>query len=415
MKVSLHKSGQFKKMIGGELFYLGKDEADAIRRAAEIKTLHLSVGKTWGQISLPQAKALAAGQQIQQVPQVAPQVPQIAPQPQIGHAPQQDTPIVKTTLKALLGLYRDYVETSKEWENKSEKYRVNEALRATKLVPMLNGLGSTRLDGIQREQIVEIVAHIASRPSNYSRKYTVDLIDTLKRCLEWGDYSTSINWYVPRGFDKAFKIGRKSIAITDADRLAAAEKHKTFNDEELRELWAKARNNQRELYFLLGLNCGFTQSEISSLMAGEVDLDNSRIKRIRPKSGLTILGEWKLWPLTRQRLQRYMRGKEYADTDIVFTTKHGNPIVHGKTDGVRLTWDRWTKKIELRKGLSFKNLRKTGSQWVKNAGGSDMSELYLAHTDKSTGRFYNDGDYKRLSQILDDLWPTVSKLLWETD
>ena len=51
--------------------------------------------------------------------------------------------------------------------------------------------------------------------------------------------------------------------------------------------------------------------------------------------------------------------------------------------------------------MSFKHLRKTASQFVRDIAGKELSEAFLCHSDRTTGRHYNKfSDWSTLTDTL---------------
>jgi len=54
------------------------------------------------------------------------------------------------------------------------------------------------------------------------------------------------------------------------------------------------------------------------------------------------------------------------------------------------------------RGMSFKHLRKTASQLVRDVAGKELSEAFLCHSDRTTGRHYNKfSDWSTMADALD--------------
>ena len=53
-------------------------------------------------------------------------------------------------------------------------------------------------------------------------------------------------------------------------------------------------------------------------------------------------------------------------------------------------------------GMSFKHLRKTASQLVRDVAGKELSDAFLCHSDRTTGRHYNKfADWSAMADALD--------------
>jgi len=118
---------------------------------------------------------------------------------------------------------------------------------------------------------------------------------------------------------------------------------------------------------LLGLNCGFGQSDCANLPLSAVDLRAGRIDFPRPKTG--IERRCPLWPETVEALRKAIEGRpaplDKADEGLVFVTTFGRRWVRedekGKhIDAVRQEFDKVLNALGIkRKGLGFYALRHT--------------------------------------------------------
>lgn len=405
MKVTLHKpSGQYRKMVGGELFYLGTEEKRAKTRAGFIVSLYLQGGKQWLPPYLLQAKQVAAGVPLMVAKAQADTEPERA---SVAVVAEPD-PFQDLTLSDVLSLYREHVEDSVQWQAKGQQHKTNELSRIKGCATILEKFGSVKVAKLDKKILPEMTYHIAGRPTDFSVDYSIHLINVLNRALNWLDHESDIPWNKPSGFEQAFTSAKSSIRLRTEDRVRIV-RDKTMPLELLKKIWDETKNDQRKLYYLLGLNCGFAQGELSSLSIGEINLGAKNypyIERLRKKT--LVQGKWKLWPETAKLLKTHLeaRGTKEA-TAKVFQTKNGNNLVWINENGSRIdtvinAWRRWTSNITLPDGISFKSFRKTGSQWVRDLGGQEMSELYLSHTDKTTGKHYNKGDAEKLAAILDE-------------
>src|SRR5205823_1337246 len=114
------------------------------------------------------------------------------------------------------------------------------------------------------------------------------------------------------------------------------------------------------------------------------------------ETGLT-LKQWR-----KERIAERKRWEEYNakidPAESVFTTDDGNSLLttspNGhRNDAVKLVWARWSAAAGVNR-LSWKHMRKTGSQLVRRAAtdlgmsGDYMSELFLAHQAPIMSRHY---------------------------
>jgi len=205
-------------------------------------------------------------------------------------------------------------------------------------------------------------------------------IDTLPRCL--------------RGYAK--------IQLPQPDPRA-------FTQEEVQRLCENA-SGRTKLFILLAINCGYTQSDISSLTHDMIQWDVGIIDRSRSKTKQPQVH--KLWPSTLRLLREHVT--DGSGSDLCFVGQKGNPLLHefirenGKpyrVDSIRLAFDRTKKVCKLQDGRGFKTLRKTGATEIEKANQERpwVSSLYLGHSEKSAKKHYTPQFYDVLHQETDKL------------
>ncbi|MCI0463264.1 MAG: site-specific integrase [Gemmataceae bacterium] len=145
-------------------------------------------------------------------------------------------------------------------------------------------------------------------------------------------------------------------------RLHRAEQGpKLFTAEEIRKL-IDAAGTPMKAMLLLGINCGFGNSDCGNLPLASLDLERGWIDFPRPKTG--IPRRCPLWPETmtalREALAKRPESKDAADAGLVFITKRGlswakdtsdNPVTKETAKLLRAL------RINGRKGLGFYTLR----------------------------------------------------------
>jgi integrase len=117
-------------------------------------------------------------------------------------------------------------------------------------------------------------------------------------------------------------------------RLARAEKGpKMFEADELRQILDVASPGMKAM-ILLGINCGFGNSDIAKLSLKAVDPDKGWIDYPRPKTG--VARRCPLWPETIGALKEWLAvrptPKGEADPGLLFVTKYGNAWDKGNGD-----------------------------------------------------------------------------------
>jgi len=246
-----------------------------------------------------------------------------------------------------------------------------------KTITRLRGL--LPLSSLDCLALSSMVAQLRSQPDAHN------IIRTTKAFLRWADDMDL--WDAPRKFERIFTLARKTSTPV---------KISVFTIEQLTQMYSNADQRIR-LWILLGLNCGFANMEVATLLQSEVNITNGYIERARQKTGIS--GKWKLWEETHKALKPYCN---VGSDEPVFKTDNGNPLVwfnkkHIRTDSLSQCWKRFM--IRSNAALSFKYLRKTGATMIRSIDGIEVSETYLAHADKGIARFYSIPDGKRLGSV----------------
>ncbi|MAT13773.1 MAG: hypothetical protein CMJ46_00700 [Planctomyces sp.] len=151
---------------------------------------------------------------------------------------------------------------------------------------------------------------------------------------------------------------------------------------------------------LLGINCGFGQSDLSSLPKAAIDLESGFIDYPRPKTA--IPRRCPLWPKTIEALKVAMEKrpepKNPADANLCFLTRKGEPwvkISQGEkkawTDSLGLRFGRLLRKIHLKRpGLNFYALRHT----FETIAGESIDQVavnsIMGHVDNSMSAAYRE-------------------------
>jgi integrase len=123
--------------------------------------------------------------------------------------------------------------------------------------------------------------------------------------------------------EKAVKFGKQFAKPgKKTQRLHRAQNGpRMFEAHELRTILARAKPQMRAM-ILLGINCGFGNSDVSALPQRAVNLETGWIDFPRPKTG--IPRRCPLWPETvtaiREALARRVAPKDPADEGLVFLT-----------------------------------------------------------------------------------------------
>ena len=171
---------------------------------------------------------------------------------------------------------------------------------------------------------------------------------------------------------------------------------------------------------LLGVNCGFGNTDVSSLPKTAIDLNGGWIDYARIKTG--IEHRCPLWPETvealRETIEQRPVPKDSDDDDHVFLTAYGNRWVKvsgGKkqawVDAVGLQFGKLLREWDLKRpGLNFYALRHT----FETIGGESKDQVavnaIMGHIDDSMAGVYRVWiSDERLRAVVE----CVREWLWE--
>ena len=174
---------------------------------------------------------------------------------------------------------------------------------------------------------------------------------------------------------------------------------------------------------LLGVNCGFGNSDCASLTERVVDLESGWIDFPRPKTG--IPRRCKLWPETVSAITAALDTRpapyDRADAGLCFLTSHGRPLVwhslkdrkHSQTNNLTTAFGKVLKKHNLQKsGLGFYSLRRTFETVAGATKDQVAVDLIMGHADDSMAGIYRQGiEDSRLVAVTDHVraWAIPAK------
>ena len=199
-----------------------------------------------------------------------------------------------------------------------------------------------------------------------------------------------------------------------------------FEADDLRKL-IDAAGVPLKAMILLGINCGFGQSDVANLPSSALDLDRGWLNFPRVK---TAIGRRvPLWPETvaaiRDALDKRPEPADYEACGLVFVTKYGRKWVRLKaqkdadgkdkagvvTDSVRLEFGKLLAAAGLkRKGLGFYALRHSFRTVADRSKDQPAVDHVMGHVNDSMAAVYRDRiDDDRLEAVVNVvrswLWP----------
>lgn len=185
-----------------------------------------------------------------------------------------------------------------------------------------------------------------------------------------------------------------------------------FSAEEIRKLIAYA-NPRMKAMILLGINCGFGNSDISEIQKSNLDLDGGWVNFPRPKT--EIYRRCHLWLETIAALRTAIATRpntsSRSDAGCVFLTLHGNRYVRefekvgddglitkvSQSNEVGVEFDRLfdtAKKVrsgvKKRSGISFYSLRHSHRTAADGAKDQVAANAIMGHVDPSMAAVYRE-------------------------
>jgi integrase len=375
---------------GGKLmpcrFWLGTDKPKATATALQIESLWVGLDAPyWNVEAFKAAEAIRIGAMVKDAPQSLPSPPLPLPT-------QRATAVL--TVMGLIDRFRKAYLTDARRSEPSKNSMVGR-LKTLERSPIV-GLP---LERVGAEQLAAVVGYWLARPPCGKAKRAISefsarmIVKTARAVFDWADAMGL--WQAPRRFDRLFRLPKVKTAPMAI---------KTFSVDELARLFKRAKG-QMPLLILLALNCGFCSAELATLRKDECDLKSATVKRARQKTA--VVQQWKLWPETVKALKANMA----CNGDLALL-HDGLPIVrfnanHRRLDPIPKLWAEVMEQANGDGGLpiegSFKTLRKTGATMMRAIGGIEVSELYLAHSEKSMARFYSTPSVDALTDALTNM------------
>ncbi|MGN6726114.1 MAG: hypothetical protein ACTHLZ_09365 [Tepidisphaeraceae bacterium] len=202
-------------------------------------------------------------------------------------------------------------------------------------------------------------------------------VKTARRFLRWLDRSDEFDWEMPRHGLDYLKVNLQRIE-TDEETANKRYGVKVFSLEQLVTIYRFATDFERVL-LLLGLNAAMAQAEVATLRWDEIEGDPLTIKRVRRKS--RVYGEFELWPETKAALI-WWRQLRPAVSPLVMITSTGAAYTRQRISNA---WIKVCRRIERETDcrptwwLSFKFLRKTAAQLVRNVSDGEVAGVFLSH------------------------------------
>ena len=468
----------FFRYLGGKRFRLGQDERTAKIASAKLESLFARVGDWTDPIAPMIASAIARGeQQMTLAPnpemvgaesyvhwveryatayadliRIVPTHPTTYEQGrqeimsarteairrvEIAH-PRPTT--VSPASQRLHPAIDDYCEHVRQRKDTSGWIRVKvgqaERLKVHEDIP-LSEMTLTKMDGM--------LTYWANRPPVKDRDKPISALTARNQMKElrdfwrWLNRADNYSWHRPDGWDE---LKPRIVRFPSDGRARTAVHVDTFTLAELVTLYRHATPLVRT-FILLGLNCGFSIAEISTLSVDELHLHrchpnanllgitstdtDSWIMRIRHKSG--VYGEWRLWSHTARMMQWALNRRREIGTkgNTLLPTDNGTAFnaptrTGNKSSRIPNLWNNLYRTAhketpDLHK-LPFKFLRKTAANMIRQQSDGEVSGVFLCHgkpvKEDGLSDAYSNRPFARLftaiarvGELLQPLWDAV--------
>lgn len=148
--------------------------------------------------------------------------------------------------------------------------------------------------------------------------------------------------------------------------------------DQIRQLLAASTPRERCIIWL-AIGLGFGQRDIAAIRVGCIDAISYDLRR--GKTGIERYGSTP--PLVWAMIQRYLKHTPRPHGSLMFTTKRGNPVVHGRNDAILQWWDSLRSSLGLQDELEgFYILRHLGATEFGSRKGTSIGEMkrWLGHS-----------------------------------
>jgi integrase len=249
----------------------------------------------------------------------------------------------------------------------------------------------------------------------------VTLKSKINRCRVVLKYASD-NRLIDHSVQYGRSFDRPSAKVLRQARNEAGKK--MFEADELRHIIGAASEPLRTMV-LLGINCGFGNTDVATLPQSAVDFETGWIDFPRPKTA--VKRRIPLWPETVKSLRNAVvtrpHPKDVSDSELCFLTIRGTRFVRvqesKRTQGRHVTinslsrrFESVLKKLDLNRNRNFYALRHTFATIAGESKDQVAVNAIMGHVDSSMGAVYRE----RISdERLQDVVETVRRWLWPDD
>jgi integrase len=207
------------------------------------------------------------------------------------------------------------------------------------------------------------------------------------------------------GFSKPSAAVQRKHRAEGGERLfTPAEIHELLNGRSAKgkKPAVKGASIQMRAMILLGINCGFGNTDVATLPLPAINWKEQMIDFPRPKNG--IERKCSLWPETVKAIKAAIHERPQTTKNLTFVTRWGNPWMHGTTDAVGLEFGKLLKALHIngRRSLGFYSLRHTFQTVSDESLDFPAISMIMGHAPSGMSARYRERiDDKRLKAVSD--------------
>lgn len=387
---SKSKSGKRQRAF----HYLGTDEREAIAKATVIKSKWKSIKRR-----TPQgAPVWPTDRQAMNDSEYRAESDRIEKENTEVAIEQGEGQTIQLTLNRVRELYLEYRKTKigigggegiKQSTYSEDARNLGLALAHVNAQQLINGLGYAEIESLKDA----IFRRCDSTGSNaISRRTAVNYCRSVKGFLDWAHRNQLVPYRHPEDIADLFSF-RKFTPIAIAE----------YDKETMKALLGCASARER-LYVLLGLNCGYYQSDIGSLLHADIVEREGRTAIERKRGKTSHQNDFQschvLWDETARLLKSELAPKNQP---FALLNENGKALYrrdqNGKYDGVSDAYNKLQERSKI--SLPYKQFRKLGATALERIGGQQARRLYKAGTIDSGDAVYVREAWSNLTPHLD--------------
>ena len=320
---------------------------------------------------------------------VAGLLPQVADKP-AGPAPWE-APVVEADKTVGGNVRRWLAERRREAERGNLSASRCDALR-TALEAFSSFVGDTKpVERIDEQALANYREHLLSKVHDPDKKFSA---------ITARDHLQAVRQLVNSLWERRLLDLPRNLRSRDMTISPDVTAIEVFTLDDIAAIIGRA-NDRTQLYVLLALNCGMTQSDIASLRRDQIDLDAGIVTRKRGKTArfkTVPTVTYRLW----QRTAELLRANISGHADLALTNLKGEPLQSkafnakgelAKIDNIRSAFERVTRSLGIK--LGFKALRKTAATALgSHAEHGRYAQHFLGHAPRTVA----DRHYVKPSQ-----------------